>query len=132
VREPLDLDRMRQAAAVFTGLQDFRAFTADEPAEKSTRVLVEPIEIGEAGDLVLVRVTGSHFLWKMVRRLVGVLAEAGRGALAPDDVQRLLAGPSAEPARLTAPASGLSLERVFYPGDPRDHPLRAAVPVTPP
>ncbi len=130
VREPLDLEGMRAAARALTGLRDFRAFTRADPEEGSTRVLVEGLELGEEGDLVLVRVTGSHFLWKMVRRLVGVLAEVGRGRLTTDDVERLLREPDSEaPARLTAPPSGLFLERVFYEGDARGHPLRAAFPL---
>ncbi len=129
VKEPLDLARMRAAATVFAGLQDFRAFTAADPEETSTKVLVEGIELAEEGDLVLVRVVGSHFLWKMVRRLVGVLVEAGRGALQPRDVARLLRDDGQTAARLTAPPSGLFLERVFYAGDARGLPLRSAVPV---
>ena len=129
VREPLDAEAMRQAAALFTGLQDFRSFTDDEPDEKSTRVLLERIEIAEADDLVLVRVRGSHFLWKMVRRLVGVLVEVGRGQLSLDQVRRFLTEPSGTPARLTAPPSGLFLERVVYDEAAPDPPIRPAFPV---
>ncbi len=129
VREPLDLDVMRRTAALFTGLQDFRSFTDDEPKDKSTRVLLERIEIAEVDDLVLVRVRGSHFLWKMVRRLVGVLVEAGRGRLSLDEVRGFLAEPSGTPARLTAPPSGLFLERVSYGADEPDSPVRPAFPV---
>ena len=114
VRDPLDLTRMRAAAALLTGFSDFRAFTDDDPDDKSTTVLVEDIAIAEDGGLLLVRVAGSHFLWKMVRRITGVLVEIGRGGLAPGDVRKLLAGDSDLPARLTAPASGLFLERVYY------------------
>jgi tRNA pseudouridine38-40 synthase len=117
VRDPLDLTRMRDAAAPFVGFGDFRAFTDDDPDEKSTTVLVERVTIEEAGALILIRVVGSHFLWKMVRRLVGVLVEAGRGALDPGSVATLLSGRSDLPARLTAPASGLFLEKVYYEGD---------------
>jgi len=120
VREPLDLDRMRAAAAPLTGFADFRAFTDDDPEEKSTQVLVETLRIEEHGALVLIRVVGSHFLWKMVRRVVGVLVEIGRGALPPERAATLLSGDSDLPARLTAPASGLFLERVYYEGDIRD------------
>jgi tRNA pseudouridine38-40 synthase len=120
VRDELNLDTMRAAAAAFTGFADFRAFTDDDPEEKSTRVLVEELIIAEDGALILVRVVGSHFLWKMVRRLVGILVEAGKGGLAPSDVPALLGGHSDLPAKLTAPASGLFLERVYYPGEPRD------------
>jgi len=115
VREPLDVDRMRQAAEMFTGMQDFQAFTDDDADEKSTLVLVESLEIAEAGALVLVRIRGSHFLWKMVRRIVGVLAAVGRGELAPARARSGLDG--AAVAAMTAPAAGLFLEGVYYSGD---------------
>jgi tRNA pseudouridine38-40 synthase len=114
VREPLELDAVRTAAEAFLGMSDFRAFTDDDPEEKSTRVLMQEIAVTSHGDLVLVRVVGSHFLWKMVRRVVGVLVGIGRGDLSAADVPRLLSADSDLPARLTAPASGLFLERVFY------------------
>jgi tRNA pseudouridine38-40 synthase len=128
VKEPLDLQRMRQGAAAFVGMRDFRSFTPDltpdedEPGApaRSTVVLVERLEMVEDGDLLLVRIDGSHFLWKMVRRLVGVLVEIGRGGMAPADAARMMTTRSDAPARLTAPPSGLFLERVFYEGeDPR-------------
>jgi tRNA pseudouridine38-40 synthase len=127
VREPLDLEAMRRAAAPLVGLHDFRSFTDDEPDEKSTRVLLERVEIGEAGALLLVRLRGSHFLWKMVRRIVGVLVEVGRGRLTLADVESFLVRPSPRPARLTAPPSGLFLERVHYDDSDPDPPLRPAV-----
>jgi len=129
VKETLDVAAMRQAARRFSGMHDFRSFSDDDPEDKSTAVLIEDVLIGEEGDLILIRVAGSHFLWKMVRRMVGVLVEIGRGGLNPPDVAAFLREPSATPAKLTAPASGLFLERVFYPGDERSVPLVAAVPV---
>ena len=92
VKDALDLERMTSAAARFTGMHDFQAFSDDDPEEKSTDVLVEEVTIAEDGDLILIRVGGSHFIWKMVRRMVGVLAEVGKGEIEPDDVGRLLAG----------------------------------------
>lgn len=129
VKDPLDVGRMREASRVFVGLHDFRSFTDDEPGVKSMTVLLDDVAVGEDDDLVLVRVDGSHFLWKMVRRIVGVLVEVGRGSLPPDAASAFLRQPSDVPARFTAPASGLFLERVFYEGDERQHPLQAAVPV---
>ncbi len=78
VKEPLDLARMREAAARFAGMHDFQSFSDADPDEQSTDVLVDEVALAEAGDLILIRVTGSHFIWKMVRRMVGVLAEVGR------------------------------------------------------
>jgi tRNA pseudouridine38-40 synthase len=125
VKEPLDLQRMTEAAARFTGMHDFQSFSDDDPEEKSTDVLIEEVTLGEDGDLILIRVGGSHFIWKMVRRMVGVLVETGKGAITPDQVW------SVDAARLTAPASGLFLERVFYDGDPRQCALQPAAPVRP-
>jgi tRNA pseudouridine38-40 synthase len=127
VRDALDVAAMRAAAAAFAGFADFRAFTDDDPDETSTEVLLHDVVVAEHGALVLVRVTGSHFLWKMVRRLVGVLVEVGRGGLAVDAVPRLLRAPSELPARLTAPASGLFLEQVFYEASDAARPLVPAL-----
>jgi tRNA pseudouridine38-40 synthase len=110
-------------------MKDFRAFTDDEPEEKSTRVLVESIEIAENGALILIRVHGSHFLWKMVRRMVGVLAAVGRNELDPSDAARLLSDEhrGSKPAALAAPAAGLFLEAVLYKGDSEPGPIRPVI-----
>ena len=110
IKEPLKLAAMREAAGLFEGLKDFRGFTDDDPSEKSTVVLVDSIEIAESGPLILIRVRGSHFLWKMVRRLVGVLAAVGRGDRRPQDA----IDDTIDVAALTAPAAGLFLEGVYY------------------
>jgi tRNA pseudouridine38-40 synthase len=126
VKEAMDVDAMRSAALSFVGMHDFRSFSDDDPEDKSTDVLVEDVAVAEHGELILVRVGGSHFIWKMVRRMVGVLVEVGTGRLPPDAVSALLREPSGLPARVTAPAAGLFLERVFYPGDDRRVPLAPA------
>jgi len=137
VKEELDAPRMRAAAAALVGMKDFSAFVETESAnkapkapEKSSLVLVERLDVVEDGDLVLVVVEGSHFLWKMVRRIVGVLVEIGRGGLETDAAGRLLAADSEIPARLTAPASGLFLDRVFYADERREAAVRAPTPIT--
>ncbi|MDQ3069110.1 MAG: tRNA pseudouridine(38-40) synthase TruA [Acidobacteriota bacterium] len=115
VRDPLDVARMRDVAAIFTGLHDFRAFSDDDPEEKSTKVMVESLTVEEEGDLLLVRIAGSHFIWKMVRRIVGIMVEAGKGSLDRRRIETMLHSDSELPAQLTAPASGLFLEKVTYP-----------------
>jgi tRNA pseudouridine38-40 synthase len=136
VKEPVDIARMRDAARAFVGMRDFRSFAAadagddlDETAP-STRVLVDRVDLVEEGDLILITIQGSHFLWKMVRRIVGVLVEVGRGGLPADAVSALLSSESDAPARLTAPPSGLFLDKVFYKGDALEVPVRAATPLT--
>ncbi|MGH9387077.1 MAG: tRNA pseudouridine(38-40) synthase TruA [Vicinamibacterales bacterium] len=127
IKEPLDIDRMREAASSFSGMHDFRSFSDADPDEQSTDVQVDEVVVGEAGDLILIRVTGSHFIWKMVRRMVGVVAEVGRGGMNPDNVDALLRSADSTPARLTAPASGLFLAKVFYEREQEVGPLVPAV-----
>jgi tRNA pseudouridine38-40 synthase len=114
VKDELDLDAMHTAFGLFAGRHDFRNFSDADPEETSTEVEVERVQVAQHGEIVLFRIQGSHFLWKMVRRLVGVTVEVGRGALTPNHVVQFLHRPSPEPAKLTAPPSGLFLERVFY------------------
>jgi tRNA pseudouridine38-40 synthase len=135
VKDPLDIERMRQAARPFVGMRDFQSFaatddTTEDAPPRSTVVLIERVDILEDGDLLLVVIEGSHFLWKMVRRIVGVIVEIGKGALEPGAAIRLLAERSTAPARLTAPASGLFLHRVFYANEARDGIVRAHTPVS--
>ena len=127
IKEPLAVAPMQEAARAFVGMHDFASFAADEPGEKSTKVLVDRLDVSEEGDLVLIRIVGSHFLWRMVRRVVGVLAAVGRGDLTVEDAGDLPGASSELPAVLTAPASGLFLEAVYYKGDAR--PTSLAPPV---
>jgi tRNA pseudouridine38-40 synthase len=120
VKEELDLTRMQTAAARFVGFHDFKSFSDADPREGSTEVMLEALDVREDGDLIVFRVDGSHFIWKLVRRLVGVIVEVGRGGLTPDEAAGLLSSDSAVPARLTAPASGLFLASVRYKGDRPD------------
>jgi len=129
VRDDLDLNRMRQTAERFAGLKDFRSFTDDSADEKSTVVAIERIEMAEDGDLVVVRVEGSHFLWKMVRRMVGVMVDVGLGGTTIEQAASFLSVESGVPAKLTAPASGLFLERVYYRGETRRPPLAGCIDV---
>jgi tRNA pseudouridine38-40 synthase len=129
IKEDLDLGAMKAAAGLFEGMQNFRSFAAEDGDDTSAKVLIDKVEIGTAGDLILIRVEGSHFLWKMVRRIVGVLVELGKGRLTLQEVRSFLNASSEEPARLAAPASGLFLERVYYEGDRRLETLSPVLPV---
>jgi tRNA pseudouridine38-40 synthase len=118
IKDRLDVKAMAEAGRLFSGFHDFAPF-ADKRSGKevSTKVRIDLVEMIEADGLIVFRIAGSHFLWKMVRRIVGVLAEVGRGNLSPRDVEGMLDHPSELPARLTAPPSGLFLEQVLYEGD---------------
>lgn len=134
IKRPLEVARMAEAAAVLPGKHDFRLF-CEKPAEQpSTLVVVESAEVVTAGGLIVVRLAASHFLWKMVRRVVGTLVQVGAGELDRQGFETLVAGKPPKsgrglPAEWTAPPSGLFLERVLYKGDPPLGPVVPAVPV---
>ena len=120
VRDPLDAEAMARAAAPIAGRHDFSRFRAEDPSrpDESTIVVVAHASIETDDDMILYHIEGSHFLWKMVRRLVGALVEVGRGSLSVEDFERLLAcadSPRLPVASWTAPPSGLFLVRVDYP-----------------
>jgi len=132
IKDTLDGEKMWQALQCFTGFNDFQSFSADDPEEKSTRVQIDSVDMKEAGDLILIRIVGSHFIWKMVRQIIGTIVEVGRGNLAMNDLKSFLHNASGEPAKFTAPPSGLFLERVYYRGDHRLRDLRPVLEVNSP
>jgi len=118
VREPMDIKKMYEAAQQLVGFHNFASFADKNPLEQlSTTVEMRHVDIYEKGDLVIVRVVGSHFLWKMVRRIVGSLVEVAKGNLEPADLTRFTKEETREPARFTAPSAGLFLERIYYKND---------------
>jgi tRNA pseudouridine38-40 synthase len=115
VRDRLDAAAMARAALLFEGRQDFSSFCENPEGQQSTVVVVAKSGVCEEGAEIRYRVEASHFLWKMVRRLVGTLVEVGRGSVSGEEVAKFLEERSAAPARWTAPPSGLFLESVRYP-----------------
>jgi len=124
IRDRLDVPRMSEAAMRFGGRHDFSVYREKEEDPSSTIVEVTRCELCSHGNLILFRIGASHFLWKMVRRIVGVIVEVGRGNLLPQQLSNLT---PADIARWTAPPSGLFLEYVRYPGDAPPGPLAPAV-----
>ena len=117
VKDRLDVQAMNHAAKLLVGKHDFRSFCESPREEKSTLVKVEKSQIFTDGNLICFRIGASHFLWKMVRRIVGSLVEVGRGRLSVTEFQKYLVTLSNAPAPTTAPPSGLFLEKVLYQGD---------------
>lgn len=118
IKDRLDPKAMAEAAAMLTGKHDFGSFCEIEEGKKqSTIVEVSHSQIFVDGDLICFRIGATHFLWKMVRRITGMLAEVGRGNLSFDGFERLLKFHSDVPAKYTAPPSGLFLEKVLYKGE---------------
>lgn len=130
IKDSLDGEAMKSAASNVPGRHDFSAFTDKRlAADESRIVVVESFDLAEAGDLILLRIVASHFLWKMVRKIVAALVEVGRGNLMADSFAAMLR-PGAPKFSPTAPPSGLFLEAVVYPGERFDRVLAPIVAVT--
>jgi tRNA pseudouridine38-40 synthase len=112
----LDVTAMTDAAAAFVGRHDFRAFARRSREAESTIVEVESCDVASFTGCVMIRAVASHFLWNQVRRMVGTLVTVGRGEGGPAEVRRWLSGRAPAPP-LAAPAAGLFLEAVRYPGE---------------
>jgi tRNA pseudouridine38-40 synthase len=111
---PLDLDRMRAAAAVLVGRHDFAGFmNLGSPRESTWRTILR-IEIQRRWPYLLIDVEGDGFLYNQVRVMVGTLIEVGRGHWSPERVAEVLATGDRSRAGPTAPALGLSLRWVRY------------------
>ncbi len=126
IKDNLDAKAMQTAAEMLVGKHNFSSFGEIEDKRASTIVFVEKAEVFTDGDLICFRIGANRFLWKMVRKIVGVLAEVGRGNLSYDAFQRLLKFESNAPAKFTAPPSGLFLEKVLYQGDDAPKEKRSA------
>ena len=112
VAEPLDVPAMEAAAQRLRGTHDFRPFCASKRTKKSTVRTVWSIAVERDGDRLDIVFHGDGFLYNMVRILAGTMIEAGLHRLRPEDMDDIFAG--ARPAGYTAPAKGLTLERVDY------------------
>jgi tRNA pseudouridine38-40 synthase len=121
---PLDVEKMRRAAALIEGEHDFTSFAASDP-DLSTRQAdpdTHPDNVRtifsstwyEEADLLIYKVRGNGFLHHMVRNLVGTFLDAGRGHIAPEEVIDILDRRSRAAAGPTAPARGLILDSVEY------------------
>jgi tRNA pseudouridine38-40 synthase len=115
VPDPLDVEAMRDAGAALVGRHDFAAFRVSGTPTASTVCWVKVLRVEPRRDLVVVTVAADRFLRQMVRRIVGSLVQVGRGAMPPESLAALAAGPASRPAGPPAPPRGLYLVRVIYP-----------------
>jgi tRNA pseudouridine38-40 synthase len=114
VRRPLRVDLMEEAARVLPGRHDFTSFADRSAPLTEPRCHVRTASFRRRDFLTSFTIEADHFLPRMVRRIVGTLVQIGLGELPPEAVARFLREPVDDPARWTAPPSGLFLERVLY------------------
>lgn len=115
IRDTLDVERMRSAAALFIGEHDFRRFAAPLPMGKTNSVRTAlDVFVEHRGDVIDLWVTGNAFLQHQVRRMAGALVDIGRGKLSEDDLQEMMDNGVTDKVAHSLPAQGLCLVEVDY------------------
>ncbi len=112
---PLDVEKMQQAARYLIGEHDFKSFcTSRSQAEETVRTIYSLTVEREPHDMIVVRISGSGFLYNMVRIVVGTLMEVGTGAYPPEHMEEILEARDRRQAGRTALARGLTLASMEY------------------
>lgn len=112
--QPLDIEKMREAAEVFKGEHNFQNFTSKEEDEQKFSRNIGDICIFAENSEVEISLTGNGFMRYMVRMIVGNLVQVGLGKLTACDIQDALESPVRKPSSHKAPAYGLYLKEVKY------------------
>jgi tRNA pseudouridine38-40 synthase len=115
VHRPLDERAMAAAAALLVGQHDFSAFRAAECQARSPLRTLESLTVTREGEWLTVAATANAFLQHMVRNIVGLLLEVGRGDAPPDAARVQLESRQRQLGAATAPAHALYFWQVQYP-----------------
>lgn len=111
----LNISLMKEAATLLIGKQDFQALTNfRKPPHRDTIREIFSIDFIEHQDDLCIQIKGDHFLYKMVRNIVGTLCYIGCGKIALQELTSILQGKKRKDAGMTAPALGLVLKKIHY------------------
>lgn len=105
----LDVQNMQKAADYFLGEHDFKSFCSVHTTVETTVRTIHKLEVSKEKDVIYIRITGSGFLYNMVRIIAGTLILAGSGAILPDEIPQILEKRNRGAAGPTAPAKGLTM-----------------------
>ena len=117
VSVPLDAGAMERACRHLPGTHDFAAFQAAGGTAKTTIRRIDSVSVGRQGDEIRLVIYGTAFLYNMVRIIAGTLIAIGLGRLNEDAFKRGIGTGDRLALGPTAPACGLALEKVWYPGE---------------
>lgn len=110
----LDVEKMRQAAQYILGEHDFKSFcTVRTQAEETVRT-VYSLDVDKVDDMITIRISGSGFLYNMVRIIAGTLMKVGMGIYPPEHVEEIIDARDRQQAGQTALARGLTLVSLDY------------------
>ncbi len=105
---------MNEAIKYFIGEHDFKAFKASEAGSKSSVRKILAGEVRKEGERIIIEITGTGFLYNMVRIISGTLLEVGLGKMNPNEIPEIIESKDRTKAGKTLPAHGLYLLKVEY------------------
>lgn len=111
---PLDVEAMSKAAGYLIGEHDFKSFCSVKAQVRTTVRTIYSLTVSKEGDMIKINISGSGFLYNMVRIIAGTLIQAGLHTFPPEYVQEILEAKDRAKAAQTAPAMGLTLKRIVY------------------
>lgn len=111
---PLDIEKMKEAAAYIVGEKDFICFMASGGQVKTTVRNVDELKVEKDGDEIVITISSNGFLYNMVRIITGTLVYVGCGKLKPVDIIEIINSKDRRKAGITAPPNGLYLKNVEY------------------
>ena len=110
----LDIKSMEKAIKYFEGEHDFKGFKASGTSSKNSVRKIYKAEIKKDGDRILIELTGSGFLYNMVRIIAGTIVEVGLGKIKPEDIPDIIESKDRTKAGKTLPPYALYLVKVEY------------------
>lgn len=114
IPQKLDIEKMKNAVKYFEGEHDFSSFKASGTSSKNSVRTIYKAEVIEDGDRIKIELTGSGFLYNMVRIISGTLVEVGEGKIQPEEIKDIIEGKDRKRAGRTLPPQGLYLVEVTY------------------
>lgn len=115
---PLDESLIQDALTPLIGRHHLAAFHRANSGRSHSWVDVQAAECYRHGPFIHIEIQANGFLYGMVRLLVGILVQVGRGELHPNEFTELWVNQRREKVKYAAPAKGLCLLRVGYPDSP--------------
>jgi tRNA pseudouridine38-40 synthase len=112
---PLDVEAMREGAAMLVGRHDFTTFRSAQCQSDSPVKTLDRLDVTRVGDEVCVEAAARSFLHHQVRSMVGCLALVGRGQWQPDDIRKALEARDRSALGFNAPPHGLYFVEALYP-----------------
>jgi len=112
-----DLTAVRELFPLVIGTHDFTGFTSPRAAADGAVRTIWRAEIKQFGPVVCFYISGSGFLFKMIRRIIGDMHSVAAGELAPDVFRSYLTHPAFHPDDCMAPPHGLFLKKIFFAPD---------------